>query len=263
MSGEDRKTDAAPSGVEPFALFLELYGSLPRAAPGSDDCTRRALDLLPAADRRAVLDIGCGPGAQALSLAEALPDARLVAFDILPPMAAEASRRCSEAGVLDRAFVAVADMAAPPVSAAAMDLIWCEGAIYNLGVAAALTSWKALLSDNGCIAFTEAVWLSDDPDDEVREWWTTEYPAITDVPGVTAAITAAGYRLIASFVLPPDTWWNGYYRPLQSRIPAFRERHAGDSAASEVADAAEREISMFRRFGDAYGYAFFIVRPDG
>jgi trans-aconitate methyltransferase len=244
-----------------LALFLELYGTLARAAPGSDAETRRALSLLPIDHVRSVLDLGCGPGAQTLSLARALPDAHLIAIDLLPFMAVEARRRCDESAVGHRVSVAVADMASPPVPPHSQDLIWSEGAIYNLGVPAALKRWTGLLRDPGCVAFTEPIWLRDHPQPEIREWWSSEYPAMTDAEGVGETISAAEHDLVASFVLPPATWWEDYYRPLEQSVTGFRERHGSSPVATEIADMADEEIRMFRSYGDAYGYAFFITRP--
>lgn len=244
-----------------FALFLELYGGLPRAGPGSDEATREALDRLPAGRRRRVLDLGCGPGAQTLVLARSLPDAQILALDLLPLMAAECRRRAVAAGVGVRVRAVVADMGAPPAAAAAHDLIWSEGAIYNVGVERGLRSWRPLLAPGGCVAFTEAVWLRPHPPREIFEWWTAEYPAITDGDGVARAAAAAGYELLASFTLPASAWWDGYYRHLEAKIPAFLADHAGDEAAAAVARAAETELEMHRRWGEWYSYGFFVVRP--
>ena len=56
-----------------FEFFLEVYGTLPRAGPGGDEHTLRALGLVPPPPPRAVLDLGCGPGAHTVALASALP----------------------------------------------------------------------------------------------------------------------------------------------------------------------------------------------
>lgn len=244
-----------------FALFLDLYGRLPRAAPGSDAATRKALAMVPVGPRRTVLDLGCGPGAQTLSLAAALPGSTLVALDILPSMVEEARRRCGEAGVGGRVIAAIGDMSSPPVPPCSQDLIWCEGAIYSLGVADALQRWKPLLTGRGCIGFTEAIWLQPDPPEEVRLWWSEEYPALTDSAGVCDAIRENGFRLLSTFVLPAEAWWDDYYRPLEDRLPLFLESHPDDAGAQEVAAAARREISMYRTYGESYGYGFFVVRP--
>jgi trans-aconitate methyltransferase len=249
------------SDPEVFERFLALYGALPRAAPGSDEATRAALGSLPIGPRRNVLDLGCGPGAQTLSLTGALPESIIVAVDLLPTMVAETARRSRAAGAADQIFAAVADMASPPVPHGSQDLIWCEGAIYFLGVAAALRTWRSYLNDRGCVAFTEPVWLHPYPDKEIESWWSHEYPAMTDAIGVRQAVLDAGYSVIDSFVLPVEAWWNDYYSPMEARIPGFLAEYGWDEIAFEIAAAAEEEISMFRRFSDAFSYSFFVANP--
>ncbi len=249
------------SDPEVLERFLALYGVLPRAAPGSDDATRTALSALPEGPRRNVLDLGCGPGAQTLSLAAALPESHIVALDVLLPMVNETLRRSLKAGVADRVFATVADMAAPPVAHGSQDLIWCEGAIYFLGVTAALRTWRPYLKTAGCVAFTEPVWLQSDPDEEIVRWWSREYPSITDATGVRQAILDAGYQVINSFVLAAEAWWADYYRPMEARIPGFLDEYPRDEVAQQIAAVAEEEISMFRRFNESFSYAFFVAYP--
>ena len=252
-----------PRDDHAFELFLEVYGTLPRAGPGGDEHTVRALGSVPGRTPRTVLDLGCGPGAQTTALASALPEARIVAVDLLASMVAEAGRRIIEGGFEDRVVAVVGDMATPPVAAGSQDLIWCEGAIYNLGVTEALRAWRPLLRPGGTVAFTEPVWLVDSPPLEIRDWWLSEYPAITDMVGTRSRIEAASHRTVASFVLPASAWWAEYYEPMQDRIGGLTSRLADDPAAREVVAGAETEIDRFRRFSDWYSYAFFVVQPTG
>lgn len=244
-----------------FELFLEIYGTLPRAGPGSTADTLRALSLVPNPDPRMVLDLGCGPGAQTLVLAEVLPEAGILALDLTPQMVAEARRRCADAGLGNRVQVKEGDLLAPGVPAGSQDLIWCEGAIYFAGVKKALAIWKPLLSPCGAVAFTEPVWTHPSPPDDLVAWWREEYPAITDERGVRAAITAAGYKTLGFFVLPAESWWDEYYSPMEVQVRQFLRKHSGDALAAEVAAEAEREIDTFRRFSEFYTYGFFIVQP--
>jgi trans-aconitate methyltransferase len=244
-----------------FELFLEIYGTLPRAGPGSTADTLRALSMIPGAELKTVLDLGCGPGAQTVVLAEALPEAKILALDLVPSMVAEARRRCTASGFGDRVRVEVGDMMSVDVPEGSQDLIWCEGAIYFAGVESGLRRWRPLLEPGGTVAFTEAIWIQRSPPDEVVEWWRSHYPAITDEEGVRKAIVAAGYDTVGCFVLPADSWWDDYYEPMVGRIEEFRALHPEDPTAAEIATEAEKEIAMFKAFLDSYSYGFFVVQP--
>jgi trans-aconitate methyltransferase len=242
-------------------LFLQVYGTLPRAGPGGTEHTLKALEIVPGPDPQMVLDLGCGPGAQTLVLAEALPEAEILAIDVLPTMVERAQKRILDAGLAGRVRAETGDMADPPVSPASQDLIWCEGAIYFMGVQNALETWRPLLRGEACVAFTEAIWLTDSPTDEIRQWWEAQYPAITDEQGVRRAAGAAGFETLEVFTLPASSWWDEYYEPMQDRVASLRENHPDDPVALEVAAGAVKEISMHERFSDEYSYGFFVVHP--
>jgi SAM-dependent methyltransferase len=60
-----------------------------------------------------VLEVGCGVGAQTLTLARRSPDARFTSIDVSPDSIAEARRRCEEAGLTNVDFRQADILAAP------------------------------------------------------------------------------------------------------------------------------------------------------
>ena len=124
------------------SLFFELFSGLPRQGPGETASTLRALALVPGVGPRTrVLDIGCGTGAQTRVLAQGSA-ARIVAIDNHPPFVDLLNREALRLGVADRLEARVADMGRLDFADSSFDLIWCEGAIYNLGFEAGFHDWR-------------------------------------------------------------------------------------------------------------------------
>jgi hypothetical protein len=71
-----------------------------------------------------------------------------------------------------------------------------------------------------------------------------------------------GYELLGHFVLPESSWWESYYNPLQSRIDQLRNQYADDNEAHAQLDEEEREIEIYRRYHNWYGYAFFVMQKS-
>jgi len=241
--------------------FLELFGQLPRAGPGDKRSTLRALEVVRRTlEPRRVLDAGCGPGVQTLVLARALPEAEILAVDLLPSMAERAQTAFAAARLSPRVRADVRDMCKPGLVSGSIDLVWSEGAAYAVGVQAALEAWRPFLSGTGHVAFTDLTWTGAERPAEVRDWLCGEYPDVTDVPGTLARIEAAGLSCVETFGLPDSAWWEAYYAPLELRIGELRARYASAAQALALLDAAALEVEMFRRFSRAYGYTFFVAR---
>jgi len=239
------------------ALF-RLHDGLPRQAPGSDACTREALARLPPLpEAPRVADFGCGPGRSALVLAAEL-GVRVLALDLHPPFVAalrSAARARRLAGLID---ARVGDMAAPGLDPGSLDLIWSEGAIYLLGFARGLRRWRPLLAPGGLIAVSELSWLADARPAAAEEFWRAAYPGMATIEDNVARARRAGFEVLDQFTLPPAAWWDEYYRPLQARIA--RLRAGADADLASAIAATEREIELFARHGDSYGYVFYLLR---
>lgn len=242
-----------------MALFLELFEALPRQGPGRRDCTARALALcgnLPEAP--AILDLGCGVGAQTLHLAE-MTSGRIVAVDSNPGCAAGLRAAVAARGLGDRVTVVEGDMGALSLAAASFDLVWSEGALYNLGLDRAFEIARGLLRPGGYLAFTDAVWLSPDPPPAVRALFA-EYPGMGDVAAVLSRLERFGFAVQGDFVLPDSAWWDDFYTPMLARLAAMRARYAGDAEALEILEGLAEEPEMHRLNSAHYGYAFFVAR---
>nr|WP_246237420.1 class I SAM-dependent methyltransferase [Halovulum dunhuangense] len=231
-----------------------MHSDLPREGPGDAESLRWACALAGVGRDARILDAGAGPGADVAGLLEAAPKGHVTAIEAHAPFAQGIAAR--HAGD-PRVSAVQGDMAAPP--GGPFDFVWSAGAVYFLGVEAALRAWAAALAPGGAVAFSEVVWLGADRPPDAAAFWK-EYPAMTDTEGVTAAIGRAGYAVLGTRVLG-DAAWEGYFQPMEARIAMLRASGASP-ALEEVLRAHETEIAVWRAHRDAFGYRLFVVRPE-
>ena len=243
-----------------WEVFFDVHSGLPRQGPGDSGSTKRALALctgLPEEPR--VLDIGCGPGMQTLVLAESTAG-MITAVDNHDEFLDQLRDRLEQASLADRVDVKNGDMAKLDFPEESFDLIWCEGAAFVMGIREALVAWRPLLRRDGYLAFSELVWLDENPSGEVAEFFASEYAPMTNIEAVSGVIREAGYEQVGGFTLPDSSWWDHYCTPLEAKLPALKQKYAGDEEAMGVVAMTEKEIDVRRRFAQSYGYQFFVAR---
>ncbi len=244
-------------------IFFAVHSGLPREGPGEEASTLRALAATGISGAARVLDIGCGPGLQTLQLARALPEAELTAVDAHEPFLEDLKARALAAGLDDRVHAEPGDMRSLNFTAGTFDLLWCEGAIYNMGVGPALEAWRPLLAEGGALAFTDAVWLQPEPPATLARWWQAGYTGMGSRAECLATVEAAGFRVLEQFVLPERAWWDDYYTPLESRLADLRDRYADDEEALLALEPHQQEVDYYRRWSAFYGYLFVVAKPSG
>lgn len=241
-------------------LFFEVFETLPRQGPGNRACAAKALALcrdLPPSP--AIIDLGCGVGGQTLHLAE-LTAGTIVAVDNHAPSTERLQETVAEHGLSQRVSPVVGDLSNLEQPPASFDLVWSEGALYNIGIQNALRVCHRLLRPGGYLAFTDAVWRKGNPPPEVKASFEDDYPTMGRVADVLAAIGRSGFSLIDHFTLPDEAWWDDFYTPMRQRIEELRSRYAVDDEALAVLDQLAQEPDMHQRYSDYYAYEFFVAR---
>jgi SAM-dependent methyltransferase len=243
-----------------WEIFFEVYEALPRQGPGNRACAERALGAcreLPGAP--ALLDLGCGLGGQTLHLTE-LTTGTITAVDSHARAIDRLRRVVAERGLAERVRPLVGDMAKLDFAPASFDLIWSEGALYNIGIEPALRVCRPLLRPGGYLAFTEAIWRKANPPAEVKASFDLDYPAMGWAKDVPAVLERCGFQLLDQFTLPDEAWWDDFYTPMLARIALLRDQHAGDTEALAVLDQIAAEPEMHRQHAAYYAYEFFVAR---
>ncbi len=250
--------------MDDLQLLIDLHKDGPRQGPGGDDETRLAVALsgLKGTANLKIADIGCGTGASTLVLAREL-GAHVTAVDFSPEFLAKLEDAAGRAGVADRITTLSASMAALPFAEASYDAIWSEGAIYNMGFAAGIDSWRKYLKPYGILAVSELTWLTAQRPEELQAHWAREYPEVDTASGKMAVLERLGFTPVGYFPLPERCWLDNYYRPMQQRFSGYLNRHEKSEAARAIVAAEEAEISLYERHEAFVSYGYYIARKTG
>ncbi|NND81779.1 MAG: class I SAM-dependent methyltransferase [Gammaproteobacteria bacterium] len=245
-----------------FSLLVDLHKGGERQGPGGSEQTLMALKLsgINPASRLAVADIGCGTGASTRVLAENLVNAHITAVDLFPEFLQVLADSACAVGYSDRVSPLAGSMESLPFDDQSLDLIWSEGAIYNMGFGKGVEAWRRLLRPGGVLAVSEITWLRPDPPDQIRQYWEAEYAEIGTAAEKIAVLEGAGYDLLGHFILPPSCWIENYYQPTEARIDDFLQRHADQPQAQQLIEMERQEAAMYEKWQSVYGYGFYVAR---
>lgn len=241
-----------------FDLIVEYYSGLERQGPGSPEVTKKALSFIKGLSSESqIADVGCGSGGQTMVLAQHAPG-NIRGIDLFPTFIELFNQNAEKLHLQDRVKGIVGSMEELPFKEEELDLIWSEGAIYNIGFERGLNEWRRFLKEDGYIAVTEASWFTSERPKEIEDFWMEEYPGIDTIPNQMGKLQKAGYVPIASFILPENCWSEHYYAPQVLVQEAFLNKHAGNKAAEDFITTLRYESQLYDKYKAYYGYTFFI-----
>ncbi len=250
--------------MEDYQLLIDLHKSADRQGPGGDAETEKALTLA-MIDRTAPLkiaDIGCGTGASTLLLARLL-NAQITAVDFLPEFLEVLEGRAENMGLAGKISTLSCSMDNLPFGDEEYDVIWSEGAIYNIGFEKGVTDWNRYLKVGGLLVVSEITWITDSRPAELQKHWVDEYPEIDEASAKIAALEKNGYSPIGYFVLPEYCWLDNYYRPMQDSFKDFLNRNDKSEEAHTIVEGEMREIKLYEKYKAHYSYGVHIARKLG
>lgn len=242
------------SAHDPIQL---LFGGMEKLGPGGNAHTSHVLRLLPKQPFRLVVDAGCGAGRQTLVLAKAL-GTLIHAVDSHEPFLDDLMRLARLAQVDHLVRPHCMDMKHIPTVFQAIDLLWSEGAAYNIGFPNALATWAPALVPRGLAVVSELCWLSDHAPERVREFFRTGYPDMRSVERNMTTATRAGFKVLTTYTLPDEAWVEGYYDLLEPRAKALVDH--SDASVREMAVETLQEMEMLACANGSYGYVFYVLQ---
>lgn len=247
--------------MDELQLLIELHKSGARQGPGSTKATEQALLLADIASEKTlrVADIGCGTGASSLVLARSL-NAHITAVDFLQEFLDKLEKQVREEGIEEKITTLCASMDDLPFAEASLDLIWSEGAIYNMGFEAGISAWRDYIKPGGLLVVSEITWLTAHQPDELRAHWQAEYPEIATASQKIAALEKHGYSPVGYFVLPESCWLENYYGPMEGRFKDFLDVTGNSEEAQAIVAAERKEMDLYNKYKNYYGYGVYIAR---
>ena len=251
--------------MDEMELLVELHRHNARLGPGDDESTLKALELsslsaLPRSTQQGlkVADVGCGTGASALLLAEYL-QAHIQAVDLFPEFLETLNQRALAQGLNDLIQPLCASMESLPFEEGSLDLLWSEGAVYNMGFEAGLKAWSPFLKSGGVIALSELTWLTSTRPQALQAHWNQEYPQVDLPSSKISTLERLGFTLLGYFPLP-ERAWAAYYEPLKERLSAFLAQHQEKAEAHALVEAELQEIALYEAHKPYMSYGFYVAQ---
>jgi len=242
--------------IEYVVALTDLHRGLDRKGPGDSDFSHsilRNLSSLPLKPQ--IADLGCGSGASALLLAQHYQSA-VMAVDSSSVFIDELKARAKQLGLEHLIIPIHGDMSKLDWSAGSVDLLWSEGAAYNLGFELALKIWRPLLVTNGIAVISEMSWFTDNAPEPVIAYWQNAYPMMgVEAENIDRA-NRSGFSVLSTYRLPSQVWWVNYYEPLRERMQQIEITSITQSVIHET----EEEMRLFEQFSDFYGYTFYVLQ---
>lgn len=240
------------------AIF-EFFDGIPVQGPGSEKTTEQLLGLIPNnSDIVRALDIGCGTGRTSLVLAKS--GIHVTATDIHQPFLDHLDSNAQKYKLVHRVKTLRMSMDSLSLPERSFDLIWSEASAYIMGFTKAINYWKKFLKKKGYMVVTELCWTSNSPAMEASQFWSLEYPRMSNIEEVKAGIISNGFE-ISEVITLPESDWNNYYNLLKNRIKQLENDNR--PAIQDVINQINIEICIREQYSRDFDYFAFVLKlPD-
>lgn len=247
--------------MQGLELLVDFHVGAERQGPGGEAETLKALDLANVSRESPlkIVDLGCGTGASTLTLAKHL-NAQITAVDLFPEFLDQLMKRRDSQGLVDQISTLKCSMETLPFEKDQFDIIWSEGAIYNIGFKRGIELLWGFLKPGGKLVLSEITWLTNKRPSEIEKHWHEEYPEVGMASEKMGILEANGYSPEGYFVLPERCWLDNYYDPIESRFEDFLSRHGNSESATEIVESERKEIALYKKYRQYFSYGFYIAR---
>jgi ubiquinone/menaquinone biosynthesis C-methylase UbiE len=243
---------------EYIRALIELHRGLERLGPGDTAYSYHIISQLPQLPPNLrIADIGCGTGAGTLLLADKFKS-KVRAVDFSREFLDELKERAAKRGLEHLVETIPCDMGNLDWEPGSIDLLWSEGAAYNLTFEGALKAWRPFMANNGIAVISEMNYFTSDIPDPLKIFMQNVYPAIKTEPENAGIAKSSGFEVLRIDRLPSTAWWKNYYEPLRNKMESLK--NSNDSMMQSVIRETVEEMKFFEEYEAVYGYSFYTMR---
>jgi ubiquinone/menaquinone biosynthesis C-methylase UbiE len=238
--------------------LIELHRGLERQGPGDLDYSNYIISQIPELPTNPrIADIGCGAGAGTLFLADKFKT-KVRAVDFSREFLDELEDRAKQRGLEHFIETIECDMGNLNWELGTIDLLWSEGAAYNITFEGALKAWRPLMASSGIAVISEMNYFTSEVPEPVKAFMQNAYPAIKTESENSDIVNSSGFEVLGIPRLPSKAWWKNYYEPLRKNMKSFK--NSTDSIMQSVIRETEEEMKFFQKYETIYGYSFYIMK---
>jgi SAM-dependent methyltransferase len=236
--------------------FARIYAHSDYLTPGAADTVELIAETVQPDERTFLLDVACGKGEAAASLAGRFT-CKVLAVDLYDPFIHVAAAKGWFFNLRDLVSIVRADGKRLPVRDATFDAAYCIGAPSIVGLDSCLSEMARTVKPRGCVIVSDIVWRTKPEARLGAEWrWVAQMQQLS-LDDYTSTIESAGLRVEQTVVFPRSVW-EDYWRPM---LQVAQEAKTAQPADIFFADDVEFGIDLERRALDLYlDYAAFIAR---
>lgn len=242
-------------------LMMHLHRNNKRQGPGSEEATNLAITLAKIDKEKSykIADIGCGTGAQTMSLAKVLKGS-IFAVDLFEEFLEKLKENSKKENTTAHIKTLSASMDNLPFEKEEFDIIWSEGAVYNIGFKDGINYWKDFLKLGGILAVSELSWITNRRPKELEDFWNEEYAEMDTIAGKIRVLEEAGYKVLGHFILPDYCWLDNYYIPLLNSHKDFIEKFGNNENTRMIVEKDIQEAEFYKKYKNYYSYGFYIAQ---
>ena len=200
--------------------------------------TRKAFESIPKIENPNILDLGCGTGVPTLEIAN-LTNGNILAIDSDKECLDWLKQKIKILNYDERISVIHGSVFTVNIPENNYDIILAEGLFNIIGFEKGLLNFSKFLKANGYFMIHDEF-----QNREKKLHIIEEYQ----------------FKLVESFILDENIWWNEYYSCLEKKIMDFEKEIANDINSNKVFKREKSEIDMYKKNPLKFRSIYYVLK---